>query len=97
MIKATRNQMNMYPKYYPRVNAKLIPMTLNKFEPVLAEDITSIIKSMVSKSCELDVVPTTLIKDILLHIIDTLAKITNASEEQDVFTVRPILKKLALS
>ena len=58
---------------------------LNKFEPVSAEDITLIIKSMVSKSCELDVIPTTLLKDILPHIIDTLVKIINASLEQGVF------------
>ena len=47
-----------------------------------AENITSIIKSMVSKSCELDVVPTTLLMDILPHIIDTIVKIITASLEQ---------------
>ena len=63
----------------------------------------SIIKSMVSKSCELDVVPATLLKDILPHIIDTIVKIINASLEQGVFAekckvamVRPLLKKLGL-
>ena len=58
---------------------------------------------MVSNLCELDVVPTTLLTDILPHIIDTLVKIINASLEQGVFaekwkvaTVRPLLKKLGL-
>ena len=58
---------------------------------------------MASKSCELDVVPTTLFKAILPHIIDTLVKIINASLEQGVFAkkwkmaiVRPLLKKLGL-
>ena len=46
---------------------------------------------------------TTLLKDILLHIIDTLVKIINASLEQGVLAekwkmsiVRPLLKKLGL-
>ena len=68
-----------------------------------AEDIMSIVGSMASKSCELDVVPTTLFKAILPHIIDTLAKIINASLGQGVFArkwkmaiLRPLLKKLGL-
>ena len=68
-----------------------------------AEDITSIIKSMVSKLCELDIVPTALLKDILPHIIDILVKIISASLEEGVFAekwkvaiVRPLLKKLGL-
>ena len=85
-IKAIRDLLNKYPKYDPRVNAKPISMMLNKYEPMSAEDNVSIIKSMVSKSCELDVAPTTLLKDILPHIIDTLVKIINASLEQVLFT-----------
>ena len=63
----------------------------------------SIVGSMASKSCELDVVPTTLFKAILPHIIDTLVKIINTSLGQGVFArkwkiaiVRPLLKKLGL-
>ena len=68
-----------------------------------AEDILSVIISMASKCCELDIVPTTLLKDIPPHIIDSLVKIINASLEQGVFseevkvaTVRPLLRKLSL-
>ena len=68
------------------MNAKTIPTMLNKFEPMSAEDIMSVIKSIVSKSCKLNVVPTTLLKDIYLHIIDTLVKIINTSLEQGGFT-----------
>ena len=63
----------------------------------------SIVGSMASKSCELDVVPTTLFKAILPHITDTLVKIINASLEQGIFArkwkmaiVRPLLTKLGL-
>ena len=66
-IKVIRDQLNEYPKYDLSLNSKPIPTMLNKFEPMTAEDITLIIKSVVSKSCELDVVPTTLLKDILLN------------------------------
>ena len=48
-----------------------------------AGDIKSIVRSMASKSCELDAIPTTLFKVILPHIIDTLVKIINASLEQE--------------
>ena len=101
--KVIKDQLNEYPKYYPNVNSKPIPTMLNKFEPMSAEDSTLIIKSMVSKSCELDVVPTTLLKDILPHIIDILVKIINATLEQGVFAekwkvaiVKPLMKKLGL-
>ena len=102
-IRVIRDQLNEYQKYNLRVNAKAISMTLSKFNPMSAQDIMSIIKSMSSKSCELDVVPTTLLKDILPCIIDTLVKIISASLEQNVFAekwkvaiVRPLLKKLGL-
>ena len=58
---------------------------------------------MVSKSCELDVVPTTLLKDMLPHIINTLVKIINSYLEQGVIAekwkvtiLRPLLKKMGL-
>ena len=103
MIKVIRDQLNEYPKFEPSVNSKPILIMINKFEPMLAKDITLIIKSMVSKSCELDVIPTTLCKDILPHIIDTLVKMINFSLEQEVFAekwkvamVIPLLKKLGI-
>ena len=102
-IRDIRDQLNEYPKYDPRADAKAISMPLSKFSQMSAEDIMSIVRSMASKSCELDVVPTTLFKVILPHIINTLVKIINASIEQSVFVekwkvaiVRPLLKKLDL-
>ena len=54
-IRVNRDQLNEYQKYNLRVNAKAISMMLNKFNPMSAEDIMLIIKSMASKLCELDV------------------------------------------
>ena len=102
-IRDIRDQLNEYPIYDPRADAKAISMPLSKFSQMSAEDIMSIVRSMASKSCELNVVPTTLFKVILPHIIDTLVKIINASLEQGLFVeklkvaiVRPLLKKLGL-
>ena len=75
-IKVIREQLNEYPIFNLSVNSKPIPTMLNKFEPMLAEDITLIIKSMDSKSCELDVIPASLLKDIIPHIIDNLVKLS---------------------
>ena len=74
-----RDQLDEYPTYDPRAFAKAISMLLSKFSQKSAEDIISIVGSMASKSCKLDVVPTALFKVILPHIIDTLVKIINAS------------------
>ena len=103
-IRDIRDQLNEYPKYNPRADAKAISIPLSKCSQILAEDImSSIVRSMTSKSCELDIVSTTLFKFLLPHIIDTLVKIINASLEQGVFAekwkvaiVRPLLKKLGL-
>ena len=46
-IKVIRDQLSEDPKFDPGVNSKPIPTMLNKSEPMSAEDITLIIKSMV--------------------------------------------------
>ena len=51
-IKVIRDTLNEYPKFNPTVKSKPIPTMLNKFELMSAEDITLIIKSMVSNSSQ---------------------------------------------
>ena len=58
---------------------------------------------MKTKSCELDFLPTSLLKKALLYVINTITNIMNASLEQGVFPdswkmaiIRPLLKKLGL-
>ena len=60
-IRDIRDQLNEYPKYDLRADAKAISMPLSKFSQMSAEDITSIVSSMASKSCALDVVPSNLV------------------------------------
>ena len=102
-IRNVRDQLDEYPKYDPKEEAKDIPTPLGIFNQIAAEDIMSIVGSMASKSCKLDVVPTSLFKAILPHIIGTLVRIINASLEQGVFArkwkraiVKPLLKKSGL-
>ena len=56
--------------------------------------------SMASKLCEIDPVPTNLLKEILPQVIKPIAKIINTSLELGIFTcqwkvaiVKPLLKK----
>ena len=42
-------------------------------------EVSSIIYNMYSKSCELDVIPTTLLKQILPDVIGVIIKIVNLS------------------
>ena len=58
---------------------------------------------MKTKSCELDFLPTSLLKKALPYVIDTITNIMNVSLEQGVFPdrwkmaiIRPMLKKLGL-
>ena len=58
---------------------------------------------MKTKSCELDFLPTLLLKKVLPYVINTITSIMNVSLEQGVFLdswkiaiIRPLLKKLGL-
>ena len=58
---------------------------------------------MPTKSCESDVIPASLLKEILLAMAPSLAKIFNISPEHDIFAsywkvaiIRPLFKKSGL-
>ena len=58
---------------------------------------------MLTKSCESDAIPTSLLKEILLAVAPSLAKIINISLEHGIFAaawkiavIRPLLKKVGL-
>ena len=77
--------------------------SLEEFEPLQEIEVTKIVKSMATKSCEMDVLPTTLLKDNLDHLIGLLTKLVNTSLKQGVYAkswktaiVRPLLKKTGL-
>ena len=49
------------------------------------EEVGSIIRSMPAKMCNMDIIPTTLLKDELPGLLPTITKIVNASMTQGVF------------
>ena len=79
---------------------KEIP-SLSQFDPITSEEVTRIISSMATKSCELDAIPTSVLKQITPSIVPTITKIINISLTQGIFTeewktaiVHTLLKKL---
>ena len=77
--------------------------TLSSFRPLAEEEVESIVKSLSSKSCELDVIPTNLLKDILPSILPIITRLINTSLREGLYVetwklaiVRPLLKKIGL-
>ena len=73
------------------------------FQPLSQEEVEKIINTSPSKSCDLDPIPTTLLKEILPSVITILTKIINKSLTSGIFPdrlkvalVRPLLKKANL-
>ena len=89
------------PKFKPKRNSTITPLKI--FEPTTADEVTTIIKGMKTKSCEVDFLPMSLLKKALPYVINTITNIMNASLEQGVFPdswkmaiIRSLLKKLGL-
>ena len=53
--------------------------------PMTESDVATVIKGMASKSCEIDLIPTTLLKDILPSVIKPTTNIVNISLQHGVF------------
>ena len=76
---------------------------LSSFEPVSEEDILKILKSSPTKSCDLDPIPTSLVKDCSDILITPITNIINYSLKEGSFPncfkiayVTPLLKKPSL-
>ena len=73
------------------------------FQPVTCQQVRKILKGMPSKSCDLDPVPTNLLKDCLDEVTETVTNIINTSLDSGIVPksfkhaiVRPLLKKPGL-
>ena len=100
-IQKIRDDLDDNPKFKPKRNSTITPLKI--FESTTADEVTTIIKGMKTKSCELDFLPMSLLKKALPYVIDTVTNIMNVSLEQGVFPdrwkmaiIRPMLKKLGL-
>ena len=100
-IQKIRNNLNSYDRYH--VDETVQVPTLGEFKPLMEDEVSKVITCMASKSCEIDPVPTNLLKEILPQLIKPITKIINTSPELGVFAsqwkvaiVKPLLKKMGL-
>ena len=96
-IKTIHDSLTDHPRYNPYGPAKA---SLNQFTSVSPEDVVCIIQGMPTKCCESDVIPTSLLKEILPALAPSLAKIFNISLEHGIFAsswkvaiIRLLIKK----
>ena len=99
-IRAIRVRLEEHPTYKPQETAKVF---MSKFGRVTESEVAKCIRSMASKSCELDAIPTTILKQVLDTVIEPITSIVNVSLENGIFAskwkapiVYPILKKVGL-
>ena len=84
------------------VNDQILPC-MDCFEPLSQEEVENIINTSPNKSCDIDPILTTLLKEILLSVITILTGIINKSLTSGIFPqslkvdlVKPLLKKANL-
>lgn len=76
---------------------------MNNFKVLSEEDVAKVVKSLKSKSCELDTIRSDILKKELDTFLPIITKLVNLSLQQGVFSsdwkcaiVRPLLKKIGL-
>ena len=82
-------------------SAVQLTSVLRSLSPVTSDEVTSIVTRSATKSCDLEPLPTHLLKKCLPSIVPAIMNIINSSFEMGVMpdslkvaTVRPVLKKL---
>ena len=86
--------------YNPHQTAKVV---MSKFDQVTEGEVVRCIRNMASKSCKLDAIPTTTLKQVLDTVIAPITRIVNVSLENGIFAPKRktaivclILKKAGL-
>ena len=95
-----RTKLDHLPSYIP---TQIETCEFNQFQTLTEQEVEKIIKSMGSKSCELDCMPTSILKAVLPNILPVITDIINTSLEKGTFVpswktaiIRPTLKKPSL-
>ena len=99
-IQSIRDSLGTHSKYLaPPGNTPNFSM----FEPLSTSNVMEIILDMKTKLCEIDPIPTKLLKEILSSVIKPITKIVNTSLQHGIMSkhwkmavVRPLLKKVGL-
>ena len=96
-IQTIRDKLDDLPLYDLKDSS---PRKLSSLEPLTNEEVRQIVKGMPAKYCDLDAVPTSIIKEALDFLLPTLVKIVNLSLVEGEFAqqwktalVKPLLKK----
>ena len=87
----------------PPVLHQITVPCMDSFRLLSDDDVSAIVKKSPTKSCKADLIPTSLLKDILPNILSLLRVIVKKSLQTDTFPdnlnvalVRPLLKKINL-
>ena len=98
-IQRIRTDLSEFPLYNPSENTG-IPR-FRSFAPMTSKQVQKIIMEMSSKSCEIDIIPTTILKKLLPKLLPVITHIVNLSltngsflEDWKIAIVRPLLKKI---
>ena len=99
-IDKIRQLLSNKPVYSPE---DWVAPELNRFTPMTQDEVSKVISGLKSKSCELDPLPTTILKVMLTKLLPLITKIFNKSLGDGAFcrewkttVVRPLLKKVRL-
>ena len=100
-IKEICDSLKSYPTYKPvHRDIKL----LREFQPLTEQEVSKIIGKMASKSCEIDTIPTKILKRVLPSVIGPITSVVNNSITMGIFAhswmtviVCPILKKAGIA
>ena len=99
-IQTIRDKLDDLPLYDLQDSS---PPKLSSLEPLTNEEVKHIVKEMPAKYCDLDAVPTSIIKEALDLLLPTLVKLVNLSLVEGEFVqqwktalVKPLLKKVGM-
>ena len=99
-IDKIRDSLTNFKNFEPEI--KNVP-SFDRFESLTADEIRKLINELQTKSCELDILPTNILKLFLDELLPVVTKLVNLSLKQGVFPakwkqaiVRPLLKKVGL-
>ena len=95
------DKLQQYDKYTPTRNTNF--NILSSFREMTKDKVIKIIAKMSPKSCELDAIPSSLLKGLVTDLAPTVTKLVNTSLTTGRFAsnlktliIRPLLKKLGL-
>ncbi|VDI82656.1 Hypothetical predicted protein [Mytilus galloprovincialis] len=99
-IKTIRDSLRSFDDYKPLF--KDVPL-FTSFKNLSEDEVKTIINKLQCKSCELDILPTKVLKSFLSELLPVITKLVNLSLSQGVFPLRwkqavsrPLLKKAGL-